>query len=216
MRILRRDDCQTTPGKNGTGDADRLAIWPMGTTHEDCEWEVTRARIVDDGPFPLHPGFDRHLVLLAGGALALDVVGEADQVRFTHGVAMPLAPFAFRGDWRVNCRLEGGPAEVLNVFTRRGCAAARIDTLAPELPRPVGKPGGEALVAAVAAGSVTAWGRWGEARLRPGDAVIVDEAGPEEIALAGAGRDARVVAVRIRTLAYPGRLRDGLHGGPVE
>ena len=63
------------------------------------------------------------------------------------------------------------------------------------------KRGGEALVAVVAAGSVTAWGRWGEARLAPGDAVIVDEAGPEEIALAGAGPDVRVAAVHIQTLS---------------
>jgi hypothetical protein len=200
MRILRRDDGQTTPWKNGRGVAHRLAIWPMGTTHDSCEWQVTRTRIVDDGPFSHHPGFDRHLVLLAGGAIELDVLSDADGVRFTHTVGTPLAPFAFRGDWDVTCRLDGGPAEVLNVFTRRGCAAARIDTLVPAEARPVSKPGGEALVAVVAAGSATAWGRWGETRLDAGDAVIVDEAGPEEIALAGASPDVRVVAVRIRTL----------------
>lgn len=201
MRILRRDDCQTTAWKNGRGVADRLAIWPMGTTHEDCEWQVARTRIVDDGPFSHYPGFDRQLVLLSGGALELDVRGDADSVSFIHTVSTPLTPFAFRGDWDVACRLHGGPAEVLNVFTRRACAAARVDVLVPAEPRAVSKRGGEALVAVVAAGSVTAWGGWGEARLAPGDAVIVDEAGPEEIALAGAGPDVRVAAVHIQTLS---------------
>jgi hypothetical protein len=88
----------------------------------------------------------------------------------------------------------------LNVFTRRGCAAARLDTLVPAEARPVAKPGGEALIAIVVAGSATAWGRWGEAHLGPGDAAIVDEAGPAEIALAGGGPDVRVVAVRVRML----------------
>jgi environmental stress-induced protein Ves len=201
MRILRRGDCQTTPWKNGRGIADRLAIWPIGTTHEDCEWQVTRTRIVDDGPFSAYPGFDRHLVLLSGGALVLEVAGLDDQVRFTHAITTPLAPFAFRGEWSVGCRLVGGAAEVLNVFTRRGCAAARVDTLVPEQARPVGKPGGEALVGVVTAGAVTTWGRWGEARLATGDAVIVDEAASEEIALASAEPEARVVLIRIRMLS---------------
>jgi hypothetical protein len=201
MRILRRDDCQSTPWKNGRGVADRLAIWPMGTTHDDCQWQVARTRIVDDGPFSHYPGFDRQIVLLSGGAVELDVRSDADGVSFIHTVSTPLTPFAFRGDWDVVCRLHGGAAEVLNVFTRRACAAARVDVLVPAAPRAVSKPGGAALVAVVAAGSVTAWGRWGEARLAPGDAVIVDEAGPEEIALAGAGPDVRVAAVRIEALA---------------
>lgn len=200
MRIVGREDCETTPWRNGRGVASRLAIWPVGSTHDDCEWQVTRARIVEDGPFSHYPGFDRHLVVLSGGGLELDVAGEADAVRFTHAVSTPLAPFAFRGDWDVTCRLEGGPAEVLNVFTRRGRSAARIEVLVPAEPRPLAKPGGEALIAVVAAGSVTAWGRWGEARLAAGDAVVVDEGGPAEIALAGAGPAARLVAARIRTL----------------
>jgi hypothetical protein len=47
---------------------------------------------------------------------------------------------------------------------------------------------------------VTVWGRWGETHLGSGDAAVVDEPGPEEIALAGASPDARVVAVRIHSL----------------
>jgi environmental stress-induced protein Ves len=120
--------------------------------HDDCEWEVSRTRIEADGPFSPYPGFDRQLVLLAGGGFALDVVGAADGVRFTHGLSTPFVPFAFRGDWSVHCRLQSGPSEVLNVFTRRSGVGASIDTLAPAHARPIGKPGGEALIAFVATG----------------------------------------------------------------
>ena len=63
-------------------------------------------------------GLDRQFMLVAGNGLTLRVRSAEDRVDFEHRVDRLLEPFAFRGDWDVDCALAES-VEVLNVMTRR-------------------------------------------------------------------------------------------------
>ena len=113
------------------------------------------------------------------------------------GIDRPLEPFAFRGDWDVDCVLTDGPVEVLNVMTRRGRCGARIEIREVGAPALARKPADETLIV-YAADPLTAYGIWGEDGIRPDDSILVDEQEVTEIAVAAAGMPrARVVLIRV-------------------
>jgi environmental stress-induced protein Ves len=116
-------------------------------------------------------------------------------------VDVPLAPFAFRGDWDVRCELIDGPVEVLNVMTRRGRVAALVSVVALDgAPAAARKTPGEVLIAHCPAGPVTAYGSWGTATLERDDAVIVDEPAATEVAFAaGDAASLPIVLIRVST-----------------
>ena len=197
MRILRSADYRAIPWKNGRGMARQIAAFPADVGYETLEWQVSRPTIERDTPFSKLAGLDRQFMLVSGNGLTLRVRSAADHVDFEHRIDRPLEPFAFRGDWDVDCALANGAVEVLNVMTRRGRAAARVEmreVLAPALVR---KGAGETLVV-YAADPLTAYGIWGEDGLRPDDSVLVDEPEMTEIAIAATGKPpARAVLVRL-------------------
>jgi environmental stress-induced protein Ves len=136
-------------------------------------------------------------MLVSGAGLTLRVRSAAEGVDFEQRIDRPLEPFAFRGDWDVDCVLASGPVEVLNVMTRRGRAGARVEIREVAAPALVRKAGGETLVV-YAANPVTAYGIWGEESLHPDDSILVDELDATEIALAAAGAPtARAVLIRL-------------------
>ncbi len=75
-------------------------------------WRISVATIERSGAFSDFSGYDRTIVALDGGAVALSV----------DGIAVALErhePFAFRGESKVEATLDGPPARDLNVMTRR-------------------------------------------------------------------------------------------------
>lgn len=199
MRILRRAEQPVQPWKNGGGTWRRIAAAPAGADYDTVAWHVSRPTIAATGPFSHLPGLDRQFMLIGGRGVVLHCHG--DGAAFSHRVDTPLVPFAFRGDWNVQCELIDGTAEVLNIMTRRGRTAAMIDI--PELgavPSVVRKPAGGVLIVYCPAGPVTAWGAWGTATLEGDDAIVVDEAEATEIALAaGDAASLSVVVIRVST-----------------
>jgi hypothetical protein len=197
VRILRSADYRAIPWKNGRGVARQIAAFPPDAGYESLDWQVSRPTIERDAPFSKLAGLDRQFMLVSGNGLTLRVRSAADHVDFEQRVDRPLEPFAFRGDWDVDCALAGGAVEVLNVMTRRGRAAARIEVREVGAPALVRKAAGETLIV-YAADPLTAYGIWGEDGLRTDDSVLVDEPEMTEIAVAKVGTaSARAALIRL-------------------
>ena len=200
MKILRRSDYQSIPWKNGRGIAHQIAASPAGAGYDNFDWQVSRPEIAADGPFSSFPGLDRQFMLVSGRGLTLKIRSDDEGLSFDRPIDAPLEPFAFRGEWAVECVLRDGPVQVFNVMTRRGRAGAQLEVVAAAAARPVAKPAGETLLVYVARGPVEAWGRWGKATLAADDSILVDDAGATEIAIAPAeGRAAQLALVRLHT-----------------
>ena len=123
---LSRETIRRLPWKNGRGETQEIAIHPPGSSlaAADFDWRLSRAAVVEDGPFSRFPGFDRSLVLIAGGGIDLRHGGEAPD-RYLP----PLEPHAFSGDWTTEGRLRAGPVEDLGLIWRRGLLRGRIEVV---------------------------------------------------------------------------------------
>lgn len=197
MRILRSAEYRAIPWKNGRGSARQIAAFPAAADYESLDWQVSRPTIERDTPFSKLAGLDRQFMLVAGNGLTLRVRNAEDRVDFEHRIDRPLEPFAFRGDWDVDCALADGSVEVLNVMTRRGRATARIEIREVVAPALVRQAAGETLIV-YAADPLTAYGIWGEVSLRPDDSVLIEVPDMTEIAVAAAGKaPGRVVLIRL-------------------
>jgi environmental stress-induced protein Ves len=197
VRILRGAGYRAIPWKNGRGVARQIAAFPADADYESLDWQVSRPTIERDTPFSKLPGLDRQFLLVSGNGLTLRVRSAEDRVDFEQRIDRPLEPFAFRGDWDVDCALAGGAVEVLNVMTRRGRVAARLEIREVGAPALARQAAGETLIV-YAADALTAYGIWGEDGLRPDDSVLVDEPEMTEIAIAAAGKPpARTVLIRL-------------------
>ena len=200
MKILRRSDYQSIPWKNGRGIAHQIAASPAGAGYDNFDWQVSRPEIAADGPFSSFPGLDRQFMLVTGNGLTLKIRSSTDGLSFDRPIDAPLEPFAFRGEWEVECVLRDGPVQVFNVMSRRGRAGARLEIVEAVAARPIAKPAGETLLVYVARGPVEAWGRWGKATLAADDSILVDDDGATEIAIAPAEeRPAQLALVRLHT-----------------
>lgn len=200
MKLLRRAAYTPIPWKNGRGIARQVAVAPAGAGYDALDWQVSRPEIAADGPFSRLPGLDRQFMLVSGNGLTLRIRSRDEGVEFERPIAVPFEPFAFRGEWEVDCALRDGPVEAFNVMTRRGRAGARLELIDATAPQPIAKPADETLLVYVARGPVEAWGRWGRATLAADDSILVDESGAAEIAVAPtAGRAARLALVRLHT-----------------
>lgn len=115
MRYLTARDFTVMPWANGRGQT--VEMW-----REDRDgtllWRLSRAAVVEDGPFSLFPGVDRNLTVISGPGF--DLVGAA------RIAARLLQPVGFAGD--VPMRAEGvsAPCEDFNVMVRRGAMRAEV------------------------------------------------------------------------------------------
>lgn len=191
MMIVKRAQYRAIPWKNGRGVAHQIAVHPRDAGYDSFVWQVSRPEITADSPFSSFAGLDRQFMLVSGNGVELSCP------EFTRRIDAPLEPFAFRGEWDVQCRLLDGPVQVLNVMTRRGRAGARIEVLALDAMTNLDKPARETLLAFVGAGEVDAYGSWGTEVLRADDSVLVDESERTAIALAPRASGTRIVVVRL-------------------
>jgi len=197
VRIVRSAAYATIPWKNGRGVTRRVAVFPAEAGYQALDWHVSRTAIGHDTPFSQLTGLDRQLLLVSGAGLILRLRSETDHVALERRIDRPLEPFAFRGDWDVDCAVVDGPVEVLNVMTRRGRAAARLEVRAFSALETLRKPAGETLVVFAAGSGLTAYGSWGTASLNVDDSIVVDEREATEIAV-GSTDSSPVRAVLIR------------------
>jgi environmental stress-induced protein Ves len=113
---LTAADARRLRWKNGLGVTEELAIWPREAAFEDgdFDWRISRASVVEDGPFSEFPGFDRVLVVVEGDGLVLEHGDRAPRAEVRR-----LEPYAFAGDWPTIAELVGGPVQDFNLILRR-------------------------------------------------------------------------------------------------
>jgi environmental stress-induced protein Ves len=122
MRVLRAAVYRVLPWKNGGGTTTEIAVSPDGVGLDDFDWRISMARVETSGPFSSFAGIDRTLSVLEGDGVVLDIAGRPPE-RLT----ADSAPFAFPGDVRTSAALIGGPITDLNVMTRRGRMAHKVE-----------------------------------------------------------------------------------------
>ncbi|MBN2739437.1 MAG: HutD family protein [Rhodobacteraceae bacterium] len=125
MKILSRHDLNAQPWKNGGGLTWEIAAFPEGAGFEDMAWRLSMAEVARDGAFSAFAGIDRTLTLLSGAGMVLE---------FAQGRSITLdtnaPPLSFPGEAAIHARLCDGPILDLNIMTRRGVCAHRVETLA--------------------------------------------------------------------------------------
>jgi hypothetical protein len=125
MKILRAADRVAMPWKNGGGVTREVAVWPPDAGIGKFDWRVSIAEVQSAGPFSHFAGIDRTLAILEG-RMALAFAGRAVELDADS------PPFAFPGDVACSGTPIGGAVTDLNVMTRRGRCAARVERIAGE------------------------------------------------------------------------------------
>ncbi len=172
MRILRAAGYRVMPWKNGGGTTTEIAVSPDGAGLDDFDWRVSMARVETSGPFSSFAGIDRTLSVLEGEGIVLDVAGQPP-ARLTTASA----PLAFPGDVPTSAALIGGPITDLNVMTRRGRMAHKVERRPLSSEIRIAPRADTTLVLAVGAGA-TLFTDDGSS-LGPLDTLIVDRDSPE-------------------------------------
>lgn len=110
MRVIRPAEYQAMPWKNGGGVTTEIWASPLSGVFD---WRVSIATVKADGPFSTFNGYERHIMILTGGGMVLNIAG-----RGTYTLE-PLRPFSFAGDARVHGSLLQGAVLDLNLMVRR-------------------------------------------------------------------------------------------------
>ena len=127
VRHLTPADYIRQPWKNGLGSTTEL--WRLEREGRLLV-RLSRAVVVEDGPFSLFPGIERNLTVLSGPGFRL--TGPNLDLR-----CKPLVPVAFPGNLEVTAReTNGEPSEDFNVMTALSLPKPRVrvvrnDRLAP-------------------------------------------------------------------------------------
>jgi uncharacterized protein len=126
MIHLTSADYSLQPWKNGRGST--VELWRLERDGQLLA-RLSRASVVEDGPFSLFPGIERNLTVLSGPGFRLSGPGHDFHCR-------PLVPMAFPGDVPLTAtETDGQKSDDFNVMTARDLprpevAIARNDTLA--------------------------------------------------------------------------------------
>jgi hypothetical protein len=120
MIHLTEADFTRQPWKNGRGLTTEL--WRLDRDGQLLV-RLSRAVVVEDGPFSIFPGVERNLTVLDGPGFRL--VGEGLDLRCD-----PMVPVAFPGDVPVAARgTQGQPCQDFNVMTARGLPRPGVSVL---------------------------------------------------------------------------------------
>ena len=120
IRHLTAADFRVMPWANGKGVTVEMA---RADGPEGMLWRLSRASVVEDGPFSIFPGVERNLTVLTGPGF--DLVGQG-----VHLAARPLVPVAFAGDLQVRAEGVSAPSDDFNVMTARGLPRPLVRVLA--------------------------------------------------------------------------------------
>lgn len=170
--ILGLDSFRPMPWANGKGITLELLRLdgPQGLL-----FRLSRAQVVEDGPFSLFPGIARNLTVLTGPGFALRGAGIDLQ-------ALPLQPVDFPGDVAIRAEGVTGPSDDFNVMRARSLPQAPVRVL-----RPGEAMDGEWVFAYALAGARVSGRSLAEGRLLVTPGGVTVEAGGPVIAVAAAG-----------------------------
>lgn len=125
ITLLPAAERQARPWKNGGGTTTDIALHPVGAGMEDFEWRLSMASVAERGPFSHFAGVDRILAVIEG-RLELAFDSDARMV----ALAPDSPPHPFPGEARVIGTPLGGTVVDLNLMTRRGRWAGKMDRVA--------------------------------------------------------------------------------------
>ena len=116
IRHLTPADYRSMPWANGRGvTVEMLRIEAEGALL--CR--LSRASVVQDGPFSIFPGIERNLTVIGGPGF--DLAGAMGTLP-----ARPLVPVAFAGDVAIRAVGVSAPSEDFNVMTARSLGLPRV------------------------------------------------------------------------------------------
>jgi len=124
QRLILPQDYRRGVWKNGQGVSFDIAGEPDEAGWSNVIWRVSIAEISQDLDFSDLSGIDRTFTAIAGRGLTLEPAGRPPMT-----VQELYQPVSFPGEWRVRCRLHGGPARAFNVMTTKGMARHSVDML---------------------------------------------------------------------------------------
>lgn len=111
MIHLTEADYRRMPWANGRGTT--VEMVRVDKPDGGLLWRLSRASVVEDGPFSLFPGLERNLTVISGHGFRLVGPGISLDCR-------PLVPVAFPGDLPIQAEATGGrPSDDFNVMTDR-------------------------------------------------------------------------------------------------
>ncbi len=117
MRHLTPADYTRQPWKNGKGNTTEL--WRLERDGQLLV-RLSRASVVEDGPFSLFPGIERNLTVLSGPGFRLTGPGLDFRCE-------PLVPVAFPGDVEVTAtETNGQQSDDFNVMTAQALARPQV------------------------------------------------------------------------------------------
>lgn len=122
MHVLRSANYRRMPWKNGGGETAEIAVFPAEAGLASFGWRISMATVSAEGPFSLFAGTDRTLSILDGDGLELDIKGRTPAL-----LTRQSAPLAFPADVPATARLTSGAIVDLNVMTKRGQWAHRVE-----------------------------------------------------------------------------------------
>jgi uncharacterized protein len=111
MRVVAKSDYRSIPWKNGGGTTAEIFVSPEGSCRFD--WRVSIASVATNGPFSNFIGYERHIMVLAGDGMFLEIDGDTKQR------LEPMLPFSFSGDSNTYGHLITGPVSDFNLMVRR-------------------------------------------------------------------------------------------------
>ena len=120
VQLLPATQRHAVPWKNRGGVTSEIAVHPPGASLQEFDWRISCAQVDSAGPFSSFPGIDRIIVILEG-ELSLQVADQPAVV-----LSPESAPWGFPGDAASAGAPLAGPVHDLNVMTRRGRCAARV------------------------------------------------------------------------------------------
>jgi environmental stress-induced protein Ves len=121
MRLLKFEELQATPWKNGGGVTRELYGYPAGASFDAFLWRVSIADVSQSGAFSSFPGVDRVIMLLEGDGMQLRSAGGGS------ALLTSLQVHRFRGEEQVDAQLAGGACQDFNLMLRRGAASGTVD-----------------------------------------------------------------------------------------
>ncbi|QXQ06008.1 HutD family protein [Sphingosinicellaceae bacterium] len=190
MHLLPAADRLVQPWKNGGGTTSEVAASPPGVGLEAFDWRISMASVATPGRFSYFDGVDRTLAVIEG-RLGLAFDSQAELVELTAASR----PYAFPGDIGCFGAPVGGEVIDLNLMVRRGRWTGTIERLASPERVSIAPAARSTIILFRGEGRV----RWRSETvlLKPWDAVRLDDAADEPIALAVIG-DTYVISLSIR------------------
>lgn len=122
--IIPQSDYLRMPWKNGLGETLEIAVH---REHDEVQYRVSQAAVVENGVFSDFSGLHRTLVLLQGKGMLL--THQNGDKTYSHDLQQPLAIANFAGGDVTHASLSEGKIEDLNIMVREGKVTSAVEAV---------------------------------------------------------------------------------------